>query len=150
MRGKRRQAAKPPSRQAAIDLPTVIFSTRSVCKETQNTNMPKKTWRAKHGPLEILFENHWSFSGTSRERLIVNEAVRSERTTEAFGELRDSVAGSHEVVLEAEGERFVVWTKVGSKWPGLFMGCHIFVNGLLVGGDTRSKLMFTETNESGQ
>ena len=107
--------------------------------------MPGKTWRTQFGPLDIVFENVWSFSGASREALTVNGIVVSEIAKDRSKKLKEVATGFHEASVDVGGEKYEVSVRVGSKWPGLFMGCQIFVNGELVGGDTRAKLMLIDT-----
>lgn len=109
--------------------------------------MPGKTWNTQFGPLKIKFENVWSFSGHTRETLTVNGTVVSEVTKDFNNKLKDLATGNHQAVVDAEGKEYEVSAILGSKWPGLFTGCHLFVNGKLVGGDTKSKLMLVDRDK---
>jgi hypothetical protein len=104
--------------------------------------MPQNTWHASYGPLEIVFENHWTFSCETRETLIVNGEVVSERKKDKSTNFKELTTGFHRVLVDSGGEPYEVVVKVGTKWHLLSMGCHIFVNGNLIGGDTKSKLLF--------
>lgn len=109
--------------------------------------MPGRTWRLEYGPLDIKFENLWSFSGKTRETLTVNDSVVSEINKDFSNNLKDLATAKHQATVDVRGVDYEVSVKLGTKWPGLFTGCHIFVNGELVGGDTKSKLMLVDADK---
>jgi len=104
--------------------------------------MPKKVWKARAGGLYIHFENTWNFRLQIRETLTVNGAIVSDSRKGHCDSFKDLVTGQHAVVFCDNGMDYHVLVKCGSKWPGIFLGCHIFVNGELIGGDTKCRLMF--------
>ena len=104
--------------------------------------MPKKEWNVNYNEMEIKFINKWSFSLNSIEKLFINGELVSSTGTDSNSGKR-SIAGRHQIEYCFKNTSYKIEVVLGSKWPGIFLGCHIYINGELVGGDTNSKLMFT-------
>jgi len=104
--------------------------------------MPTKVWKAEIDDLKVEFINRWDFLLRSSETLLINGEVAVDVKKNFKSELQDSIAGTHTASKSVGNTSYDIEVKVSSKWPGLFLGCHIYVNGELVGGDTKSKLMY--------
>ena len=105
--------------------------------------MPRKVWKASYEVLQIEFRNHWTFLGKSEEELLINGVVKDSRKANLKDGFRKSISNRFVLATTINEKNYVVEVKVGSKWLGLSTGCHIIVNGELVGGDVNSKLLFT-------
>ena len=106
--------------------------------------MPTNTWIAEHEGLNIRVVNRWSYYGNCTEQLFVNDELISEIDKNALSgtSFKDYVAGELKTTVNQNGRDYHIEAKLGNKWHMCSVGCHIFVNGDLVGGDTKTKLFF--------
>jgi hypothetical protein len=104
--------------------------------------MPKTVWEIKVKDLDIKFENQWNFHLEIRETLTVNGVVVSELLKSTKNSIRDQITGSHSVIVVVNNVSHKIAVRVGSKWHGFRIGCHIYVNDELIGGDIHSRLLF--------
>lgn len=102
--------------------------------------MPSKIWKASYKDLEIEFHNQWRFSGGCDEEVYINGQLQDERSTNMLKGLRDSASSHYEQDFHHNGTDNHLEIRAGSKWHGMSVGCHIYVNGELVGGDLKSRL----------
>jgi hypothetical protein len=102
----------------------------------------QKKWEVKTNDLKIIFTNEWNLSLNTKEQLIVNGNILSEKSTTKSDKYKDIVMSNHKVKIKVDNNEYIIEIKLGSKWPGFIMGCHIFVNRELIGGDVKSKLMY--------
>ena len=104
--------------------------------------MPKTVWNINVNGLDIKFENQWNFSLEIRETLTVNGVVVSELFKSRESTFRDQITGRHSAIVVVNNVNHKIAIRVGSKWLGFRIGCHIYVNDELVGGDIHSRLLF--------
>jgi len=90
----------------------------------------------------MKFINEWHFSFRTNEKFLINGEVVSSTDTDIKSGKRN-LSGRHFVEYSCNDTKYRIEVVLGSKWPGIFLGCHFYVNGELIGGDVGSKLMFT-------
>ncbi len=107
--------------------------------------MPGKLWKYDNGEIHIEFENRWkhTLSMPSEETLWVDGQVLSSVRKDVEDGFKENMGSEHKAFVEKDGKSYDILVRLGSKWPGILTGCHIYVNGELAGGDVKSKLMFT-------
>ncbi|PCJ14498.1 MAG: hypothetical protein COB04_15150 [Gammaproteobacteria bacterium] len=107
--------------------------------------MPGKVWEYDDGKICIEFKNRWKLTPSipSEETLSIDGEVLSSVRKSVKDGFKNNVVSEHKVYVEKGGKSYDILVKLGSKWPGILTGCHIYVNGELVGGDAKSKLIFT-------
>lgn len=107
--------------------------------------MPVKSWAVDvDKKLNVIFRNQWDFTMRAKETLMINGETVSESAKTPSDSGKSLISGHHSATVTVDGKVYNVLVKCGSKWPGIFLGCHIYVNGDLVGGDIKSKLMFVD------
>jgi hypothetical protein len=107
--------------------------------------MPKKQWQYHSDTLTIIVSNHWSWSGLSFEEIEINGEVVKRVKRDIINEIDKKgwkLALTTIYCFQDSESDTKVEIKMGSKWHGLATGCHILVNGELVGGDVYSRLLF--------
>ncbi|NQT50308.1 hypothetical protein HQ571_06470 [Candidatus Kuenenbacteria bacterium] len=98
--------------------------------------MFKKKWELNFEGHQIVAENWWNLIMKTGEKLTIDGNVVDEHT--GWFSLSKELQGK----ISSEGKTDHVSAKFGSDEFGIKTGCHIFVNGNLLGGDTETKLLF--------
>lgn len=108
--------------------------------------MPTKIWKYQDDLLTVEVRNAWTWSGKANEALWVNGELVCEHASSVLRsrDLMDFVTAHLEGTVKVGGQPYQVSAKLGSKWHGMSMGCHIFVNGKRVGGDLGARLHFVK------
>ena len=111
--------------------------------------MPTREWKIDYEGLNIKFVNHWTLKECREVVFIDGDLVSEADVVYKDVDLRDAVFARHVVEYKKNGCAYTLEIKAGSKWFGLRMGCHIIVDGKLIGGDVRSKLLFAHSRVRG-
>ncbi|MBT3705087.1 hypothetical protein HOG17_04905 [Candidatus Peregrinibacteria bacterium] len=95
----------------------------------------KKQWKLNFKGHDVVVENWWDLILRTGERLIIDGKVVDEH--------KGSVGLSQELKgqIRSNGRTHRVEAKIGSINFGSKSGCHIYVDGELMGGDTTKKFV---------
>lgn len=97
--------------------------------------MFKKTWKFDFKGHQIVVENRWNIIMKSSEKLIIDGNVADEHIgwfTILSKELKGRIKSNNEI--------YQVKARIGNIDFGLKVGCHIFIDDKLVGGDIEKKI----------
>lgn len=95
----------------------------------------KKTWTAKFNNHQIVVENWWDLLFRTGERLIIDKKVVDEQKSwSGFSRLLNGKISSN-------NETHNVKVRLGNINYFSKVGCHIFVDEKLIGGDIDKKLL---------
>jgi hypothetical protein len=94
-----------------------------------------KTWELRWNDCHIVVINWWDWTGRGGEELIIDgQIVTHHKSSIRFS--RDL-----ESTFFSAGEKHRVRAHIGSTDFGFKVGCHIFVDDVLVGGDIHKKII---------